>query len=101
MESKQMAPAQDTTARSSAIQHVVVLTLENRSFDRMLGALKAVYPRMQGVDPASPRTNADHSGTVFSQVPNAGNTVKPDPMHETANVLRQLGNDQHAPGGPL
>ncbi len=34
------------------INHVVVLMLENNSFDRMLGCMNAVYPNLDGV--ASP-----------------------------------------------
>jgi phospholipase C len=73
------------------IEHVVVLALENRSFDRMLGALKAVYPQLESVDPNAPRSNADAEGTLYAQQPNASRTVKPDPNHECDNVVhRQL-----------
>jgi len=41
------------------IKHVVVLMLENRSFDQILGGLKAVYPPLEGVDPNNPRSNPD------------------------------------------
>jgi phospholipase C len=34
----------------SNIQHVVVLMLENRSFDHMLGYMKAEIPALDGVD---------------------------------------------------
>jgi phospholipase C len=78
--------------RPDPIDHVVVLALENRSFDRMLGALKAVYPELQGVDPANAAGNAGPHGKLFQQ-PNASNTVKPDPQHDTVNVVRQLEKD--------
>jgi len=32
------------------LKHVVVLMMENRSFDHMLGGLKAVDPRIDGLD---------------------------------------------------
>ena len=31
------------------IEHVVVLMLENRSFDQMLGCLKQVHPTLEGI----------------------------------------------------
>lgn len=73
------------------IEHVVVLMLENRSFDQMLGALQEVYPDLDGVDPsAPPRTNPHPSGTLVPQAAwgDAGphHRVKPDPKHETHNV---------------
>ena len=37
-----------------SIDHVVVLMLENSSFDRMLGAV----PGVDGVDPTKPRVRA-------------------------------------------
>ena len=36
-----------------AIKHVVLLMLENRSFDQMLGCLQAVFPDLDGVDTSS------------------------------------------------
>jgi len=38
-----MAPGLDN------LKHIVVLMMENRSFDHMLGSLKAVDPRIDGV----------------------------------------------------
>ena len=40
------------------IEHIVVLMLENNSFDRMLGSL----PGVNGIDSANPRSNPDPSG---------------------------------------
>jgi phospholipase C len=33
-----------------ALKHIVVLMMENRSFDHMLGSLKAMNPQIDGVD---------------------------------------------------
>jgi phospholipase C len=49
------------------IKHVVVLILENHSFDQMLGCMKAVYPDLEGIDPANLRSNLDDKGTRFFQ----------------------------------
>ena len=75
------------------IKHVVVLMLENHSFDQMLGALKADFPDLEGVDPANLFTNKDKDGQVYTQAATTNTTVSPDPMHELANVLHQLEND--------
>lgn len=40
-----------------ALKHIVVLMMENRSFDHMLGSLKAVDPRIDGI------TNLSLAGT--------------------------------------
>jgi phospholipase C len=70
---------------------VVVLMLENRSFDHVLGALQAQIPALDGISPAGPRrSNPDPSGQPVQQLPGAGRSVDPDPKHENANVLYQL-----------
>lgn len=76
------------------IKHVVVLMLENRSFDHMLGYLKASWPELEGLtgaednpvrpgDPASPRVpvadTAEHSGVLAT-----------DPGHDFADVVEQV-----------
>jgi len=75
------------------INHVVVLMLENHSFDQMLGWLKVkVYPDITGIDPAHLASNSDKDGNPYSQAPTTSTSVSPDPMHETANVLQQIAN---------
>jgi phospholipase C len=66
------------------IKHVVLLMLENRSFDHMLGCL----PNVNGV--GSGHSNADSTGKVHSQAPSRTREIDPDPIHETKNVLRQI-----------
>lgn len=73
------------------IKHVVVLMLENNSFDRMLGALQAVFPEVDGIPPnAPPRTNKDNAGQLYQQVPTTARVVSPDPHHENDHVLTQI-----------
>ena len=48
------------------IKHVVVLMLENHSFDQMLGAFRSEFPDLEGVDPANPGTNRDKDGQDYS-----------------------------------
>jgi hypothetical protein len=74
------------------IKHVVVLMLENRSFDHMLGGLP-------GVDGASPAWTNNDGQQIYAQTPienseqDDARTVDPDPKHETPNVLRQIQNN--------
>ena len=72
------------------IKHVVVLMLENRSFDHMLGALTAVYPQLEGVPQRQtlPRLNSG-----VPQLSNTAQILNPGPMHDYANVMRQTAND--------
>ena len=73
------------------IKHVVLLILENRSFDHMLGGLP-------GVDGASATWTNNDEQQSYGQTPIAhweqddARTVDPDPKHETPNVLRQIQN---------
>ena len=72
------------------IKHVVVLMLENHSFDQMLGGLKAIIPEIDGVDPAAPGQNIDTDGTVYLQAQTTPVTIIDDPKHDLDNVLYQL-----------
>jgi len=75
------------------ICHVVVLMLENNSFDRMLGCMKVVFPDLEGVDPAAePSTNPDFPDPshLFGQLPDADYEVAQDPGHELDDALRQI-----------
>jgi len=59
----------------SSLKHIVVLMMENRSFDHMLGSLKAVNPAIDGItdDLSNPDTK--------------GNTVKPQPLADFQGQL--------------
>ncbi len=77
-----MAPGLDK------LQHIVVLMMENRSFDHMLGSLKAVNQQIDGVTPdlSNPDTN--------------GNPVKAQPLAEFQAQL-QPDPDHHFPAVDL
>src|ERR1700674_2632325 len=79
--------------RSDPIRHVVLLILENHSFDQMLGCLKAVYPELEGVDPQDPFENVDDKGVVFRQAVTTERQMMLDPHHEVEHVAVQLAND--------
>lgn len=74
------------------IQHVVVLMLENNSFDRMLGCMKELYPELEGVDPAAPFVNPGYPDPTheFAQLPDALRSVAVDPDHDLDDVIRQI-----------
>lgn len=81
-------------ATSDPIKHVVVLMMENRSFDQMLGDATRIYPSLEGI----PQKGAKYSnissktGKKFSQAPNSdGRFIQPDPDHELERVKIQLG----------
>jgi phospholipase C len=72
------------------LRHLVVLMMENRSFDHMLGALKAVDPRIDGLD--GTEANTDTTGAVVPVRPLAQyqGQLDPDPDHNFAGVDLQL-----------
>lgn len=72
------------------IKHVVLLILENHSFDQMLGAFKAVYTDLEGIDPTVPGVNFDRAGTAFHQVETRERQMFLDPRHEVEHVATQL-----------
>jgi phospholipase C len=85
------------------IKHVIVLFLENRSFDQMLGCFKEKYPELEGVDPVAPHTNTDTSGRVFTQRPTTIRQMPSDkahqwdPHHEVEHVHMQIEGDPDHP----
>jgi len=74
------------------IKHVVLLMMENHSFDKMLGCLTDVHSGLDGVDlqSASPRYNLDLAGNRVYQIPTDEQQMRLDPKHEAANVEVQL-----------
>jgi phospholipase C len=77
---------------SDPIQHVVVLMLENHSFDQMLGGLKAENPEIEGIDSGALQSNLDKDGRPYIQAQTNAASISPDPMHEVLNVRTQLEN---------
>lgn len=85
-----MPPA---AAAAQSIEHVVLLMLENRSFDQMLGTMQAELPAVDGVPPGPPVRFNDGPGAAerYGQKPGASKVVEPDPPHEHPHVMDQLG----------
>jgi len=51
---------------SDPIKHVIVVMLENHSFDNIMGDLTKVYPNLDGLK-GEPRLNLDNKGTPYHQ----------------------------------
>jgi phospholipase C len=79
------------------LKHVVVLMMENRSFDHMLGGLKAVDPRIDGLDGS--QFNLDTTGAHAPVQPLAQfqGQLDPDPDHAFAGVDLQIFNGDTTP----
>jgi phospholipase C len=63
------------------LQHIVVLMMENRSFDHMLGALYSAHPAIDGL--TGNETNPDSTGVPVTVSPTAEyqSQLDPDPDH--------------------
>src|SRR6184192_4379443 len=66
------------------LKHIVVLMMENRSFDHMLGSLKAIDSRIDGV--TDQLSNPDTTGASVKPQPLAEfqGQLNPDPDHHFA-----------------
>lgn len=83
------------------IRHVVVLMLENRSFDHLLGDATRIYPDLDGIPRHGPRYSnvSTKSGTRYEQTPLAATKISVDVGHEHADTLKQLGGGGTPPMG--
>jgi phospholipase C len=72
------------------LKHIVVLMMENRSFDHMLGSLKAVDSRIDGV--TDQLSNPDTTGAPVKPQPTAEfqGQLNPDPDHHFPAVDLQI-----------
>jgi phospholipase C len=73
------------------IQHIVVLMLENRSFDHMLGLLMRDIPEIRGIH-GNEYSNADKNGVSLEVTDGAvyQGQFPVDPPHEFEDVMLQL-----------
>jgi phospholipase C len=87
------APAEDP------IKHVVVLMMENRSFDHMLGGMSAIDPQVEGVNVKKPWSNKGTDGKAYKQQPIAAWVVEHDLDHEHDGTLAELGTSANPMSG--
>jgi phospholipase C len=79
-----------------ALKHIVVLMMENRSFDHMLGSV----PGVGGIDDAGQFTNQDTTGAIVKPQPLAQfqGQLQPDPDHHFPAVDLQIFGGNTTPG---
>jgi phospholipase C len=84
------------------IQRLVVLMLENRSFDHMLGFLKRGNPAIDGLNGDEWNFAADERAPNVTVSPDAGDVedLNPDPNHEFAHVSNQISSTGDPVGNP-
>jgi len=72
------------------IKHVIVLMMENRSFDHMLGSLKKIDPRVDGL--TGDESNPDSTGAIVKVQPLADfqGQLEHDPGHHFSAVDLQI-----------
>jgi phospholipase C len=83
------------------LKHIVVLMMENRSFDHMLGSLTAVNPQIDGI--VAGLGNPDTTGALVQPQPLAAfqGQLDPDPDHHFPAVdLQIFGGDTSAARQP-
>jgi phospholipase C len=80
---------------ADAIEHVVVLMMENHSFDQMLGSLSGEITGLDGIDPDHPKSNPDYpdAGNSIVQAETRETSMTLDPAHEFDDVQRQLADN--------
>lgn len=73
-----------------SLQHIVVLMMENRSFDHMLGSLKSVDPRIDGI--TDQMSNPDNTGALIKPqlLAEFQGQLDPDPDHHFPAVDLQV-----------
>jgi phospholipase C len=79
------------------LRHIVVLMMENRSFDHMLGGLMKTDPRINGL--SGNESNPDTNGTAVTVQPMAlfQSQLDPDPDHHFPGVDLQIFGGQTGP----
>lgn len=84
------------------IERLVVLMLENRSFDHMLGFLKKRNPVINGLNGNEWNYPAVETASNVTVTPDAGDVedLNPDPNHEFAHVTFQISSIGDPVGNP-
>lgn len=90
------------------IKHIVVLMLENRSFDHMVGYMQSPTYRINGIDAALPPVNpmSPQDATPVAATPDAPDVLSADAGHSVPDTNTQLyfnvaGPPSTAPAGAM
>jgi len=86
------------TVGFNKLKHIVVLMMENRSFDHMLGGLREFNPRINGL--TGNESNPDTNGTLVKVQPAATyqDQLVHDPDHHFPGTDLQIFGDQQSNG---
>src|SRR5579871_6476891 len=85
------------TAGLNNLKHIVVLMMENRSFDHMLGSLKAVDSRINGITGNESNLDSTNEPAKVQPLAEFQGQLDPDPDHHFTEVNRQLYGTTAAP----
>ena len=82
----------ELNGRESPIKHLVVLMMENRSFDHILGWLKQLNSEIDGLDGSeyNPTYLSETTSDLVYVNQNGYNESPDDPHHDFENTTRQL-----------
>jgi phospholipase C len=72
------------------LKHIVVLMMENRSFDHMLGSLRAVNPRIDGVSDGLSNPDTNGNAVKPQALAEFQGQLNPDPDHHFSAVDLQI-----------
>jgi phospholipase C len=74
------------------IKHVVVLMMENHSFDQILGWTESLYPKLEGIDSNNLKSNPDFPDTSARVMQSATTetALSLDPLHDLLDVVTQI-----------
>src|SRR6476620_9359917 len=74
------------------LEHIVVLMMENRSFDHMLGTTMASDPRIDGLDSTETNPDTNNNPVLVSADAAYIGQLTPDPDHAFIAVDKQIFN---------
>ena len=82
------------------LKHIVVLMMENRSFDHMLGSLHADDPRINGLTGSEANPDTTNEPAKVQPLAEFQSQLDPDPDHHFPAVHKQLFYGTPGPSGP-
>lgn len=86
------------TAGLDKLKHIVVLMMENRSFDHMLGALKKDNPRINGLNGNESNPDTTGAPVVVQPLADYQDQLNHDPDHHFPGTDLQLFGGQKGDG---
>jgi len=83
-------------SRATDLKHVVVLMIENRSFDHMLGSVRADDPRIKGLTGKESNLDTTNEPAPVKPLAEFQSQLDPDPNHHFTALHQQIFD-----GGPI